>query len=780
MARLRGMSIAPLSRALVGALLSAGLLGAQTYEHRAPLAPGDDAATILAKAARVVPNRPQRLHHAAGFVGFVHFGPNTFTGVEWGDGLEDPAVFDPGETLDTDQWCEAMQAAGMTRVILTVKHHDGFCLWQTRYNATHSVRATPWRDGQGDVLRELADSARRHGLQLGVYLSPADLFQIESADGLYGNLSTRRPTVIPTDPDRFADDPTVARADRPAGAPTFELELDDYNRYFMNQLYELLTEYGPIHEVWFDGAHPKRKGGQTYDKPAWFAMIRELAPDAAIFGGPDARWCGNESGVTRAAEWSVLPVQDLAVVGEDRPADDIGSDAMVVRPTYDVYGTTYEARALQYLVCEVDTSLRAGWFWRDETQAVRTPDDVFDIWERSVGGNAVFLLNVPPDRTGRFAEGDVACLREVGRRIGATYGEDLLAGAAVEDEHGAAVDGLRDGDLGTAWQAPGEQASMVVRLPVARPLNRFVIQEDVSGTGQRVAVHALDARVDGEWLEVARAETIGYRRILRFDQVQTDALRLRVLASRAPPALAELSAHLDVAPPGDVGVGRDGRGFVHLASLRPDHVFAWKHLDSRQPIPHDEAAMAIHYTLDGSEPTADSPRYDEPLHLPDGGLLKARGLVDGRLGSVSEAWLPYWPTDDWRVSDHHGERRARVACDGNDAVNWLFDRFPTILSIAPVRKPRSIALAGIVYHPPTARGHAVTRARVQVGEDFLLMKTVAEVTFGNIANDPSPRVVLFDEVVQASAVRFVALEGESPSGGGAAEISLLPPRGGDL
>jgi alpha-L-fucosidase len=271
---------------------------------------------LIRKAVDVRPSARQLVWQQLEFIGFVHFGVNTFSGREWGTGEEDPKTFNP-EKLDTDQWCRMMKAAGMKQVILTAKHHDGFCLWQTRYT-THSVSSSTWRSGKGDVLRELVDSCRKYGLKVGVYLSPADLYQIENPAGLYGNLSEYSERVIPR--------PVPGRPFK--DTRTFKFVADDYNEYFMNQLYELLTEYGRIHEVWFDGAHPKRKGGQKYTYQQWYELIRTLAPGAVIFGkGPDLRWCGNEAGKARAAEWSVIPINAPPdkFAWPDMTAQDLGS-----------------------------------------------------------------------------------------------------------------------------------------------------------------------------------------------------------------------------------------------------------------------------------------------------------------------------------------------------------------------------------------------------------------------------------------------------------------------
>ena len=527
---------------------------AETAIHSQPVLKADGPEEIIKKAANTVASPRQLMYHQHEYTGFIHFGINTFTGVEWGNGKEDPKSFHPKGEVDTDQWCRVMKENGMKLIMMTIKHHDGFCLWQTRYNDTFSVKATTWKDGKGDVLRQLADSAKKYGLKLGVYISPADLYQIESPTGLYGNLSKYQDSVIPTDPASFKSNPTKRRDDKwTKGQPTFNVKADDYNRYFLNQLYEALTEYGPIHEVWFDGAHPKRKGGQKYIKSEWFKMIRTLAPEAVIFGGPDVRWVGNESGATRPDEWNVLPVESLEVSGIDRPQDEIGTDELVVAPSYEVYGETYKNKNLYYIISEVDTSLRHGWFWRNEhEQQVKSADWAFDVYERAAGGNAVFLLNVPPNDYGKFAPRDIAVLEEVGRRIRSTYGEgkDLAKGAKVS------VAKLRDGKIDTFWQAPAKSAEFVVTLPEARKINRFVIQEAITKVGQRVKSHALDAFVDGKWKEVAKYGVIGHKRILRFPSVTTDKFRVRILDSRLAPAIAEIAAHYYDMPPTPVEAKR--------------------------------------------------------------------------------------------------------------------------------------------------------------------------------------------------------------------------------
>jgi alpha-L-fucosidase len=486
---------------------------------------GDDTpATIIEKAAHVVPTPRQLDYHRREYIAFIHWGPNAFSRREWGTGKEDSALFAP-PAADTDQWCRAMKAAGMRLVVLTAKHHDGYCLWQTRYTS-HSIAGSPWEDGKGDVLRNLSTSCEKYGLKLGVYLSPADLYQIESPDGLYGNGSayTERTIPRPVEDRPFEDE------------RTFNFKVDDYNEYFLNQLFELLTEYGPVHEVWFDGAHPKRKGEQTYTYSYWDELIRTLAPEAVIFGkGPDVRWCGNEAGNTRDTEWNVIPLATHPDQCDwpDLCAGDLGSREKLADANY-----------LYYLPPEIDTSIRHGWFYRDDDdQRVRPAAEVFDIYERAVGGNGVFMLNIPPNREGKFSERDVASLLASGERIRRTYGRDLAADAK------SATPAVLDDDPASYWQADGLQDELRVRFPELRRVNRFVVQEEISGHGQRIEEHALDAWIGNAWAEVARGTTVGYKKILRFEAVETQRLRFRILASRAAPAITKVSVHYaDPAP----------------------------------------------------------------------------------------------------------------------------------------------------------------------------------------------------------------------------------------
>ena len=665
------------------------------------------------------------------FIAFIHFGPNTFTRMEWGSGMEDPALFDL-KTLNTDQWCQAMKAAGMKKVILTVKHHDGFVLWQSRYT-DHGVMSSPFQQGKGDVLKELSKSCEKYGLKLGVYLSPADLFQIEHPDGLYGNLSEYTLRTIPRAvPGRPFENKT-----------TFEFKVDDYNEYFLNQLFEILTEYGEIHEVWFDGAHPKRKGGQAYNYPAWRELIRTLAPKAVIFGREDIRWCGNEAGATRDTEWNVItyPEDPRTMVNfPDRMEKDLGSRARL-----------YEGGYLHYQPAETNTSIREGWFYRDDAhQKVRDADDVFDMYERSVGGNSTFLLNIPPNREGEFSPQDVAVLEEVGKRIEETYGTDLSKGA-----NGPAA--VLDGNPETYLVLEGSQKELVIELPQEITLNRVMLQEAIATHGERVEKHAVDAWVEQEWKEIAMATNIGYKRILRFPETTTTKLRVRVLESRLDPAISHVSAHYYQSRPPRLEFTRDKEGMVTIAPRQA--VFNWN--------PHGENATGnlntgyeIFYTLNGSDPSLHSTRYEGPIKV-ENNVLKAVSYNNLAEGAVHTEEFGI-AKKGWTLIETSSERSERMgAANAFDAVARTY--WQTEDSTGPhfisIDLGESHTLKAMKYTPQTFHGDGMmAKGVIQVSSDGKTWETVESFEFGNLINDPTPRTHRFKKEVTTRYIRVQATE----------------------
>ena len=519
-----------------------------TLQH---LSKDDSAAVIVEKAAKVLPRPNQTTWMRLEQTFFIHFGPNTFRRVEWGNGREDPSVFNP-TALDADQWIRAIKDAGGKEVILVCKHHDGFSLWPTRYS-NHSVAASPWLGGKGNLVREVADAARKYGIDLGVYLSPADLYQLRTnplnPNGYYGNKSDKLQSLIPTDPASFKTDPTKGRTP-PTGSKTYTYDVDDYNRYFLNQLYELLTEYGPIREVWFDGANPDRSVAETYDYAAWYDLIRHLQPNAVItLKGPDVRWVGNEDGMGRITEWSVapLPVLPDAFRWTDMTAQDLGSRSKLTPGSY-----------LWWYPAQVNNPILYGWFWAPGKR-VRTAQDLIDIYYKSVGRNGNWLLNLSPDSRGLIPDDQLSSLHTMAMVIKQTFDKNLAAGGkltADTSNQNHKPSSALDGNFDTWWEAAPSQttATLVLRLPKRVTFDVVSLQEAVDQRSQRIEAFSIDVWNGSNWIQMDEQTTVGHKRLLRWQEpVTTDRVRIRITSSRLEPTLAEIGlfkqADLVPAPP---------------------------------------------------------------------------------------------------------------------------------------------------------------------------------------------------------------------------------------
>lgn len=700
-------------------------------------APPEDAATreLMQRAAAVVPSERQVAWQRLEFQCFVHFGVNTFTGREWGEGDESPAIFSPTD-LDAEQWVLAAKDAGMKAMVLVAKHHDGFCLWPSAFTE-HSVKKSPWRGGKGDVVREASEACKKHGLKFGVYLSPAD-----SHEASYG------------------DSPK-------------------YNAYFMNQLRELLTNYGEIHEVWFDGATPKDKG-QVYDYQAWYALIRELQPGAVIFGrGPDLRWVGNEGGHGRASEWSVVPLGGPIEECKwpDMTAEDIGS-----------LGKLKDGKVLHWYPAETDTSIRPGWFWRpSEDGRVRSLADLMNVYYNSVGNNCVLLLNVPPDSRGRLHENDVVRLREMGKVLGATFAANLGArksGAKASAEyetsgHGAAM--VLDGDPETYWTCADweNEPSAVITLPERRTVSVVMLQEHLR-SGQRVekfVVEAWDANrwatAGSGWVEIASGTTIGYKKLSRFPRMQTDRVRVRFIESRVRPTLAEFGLFDEPVMLSPPVIARDRMGMVTITAREA------------------EAGKVI-YTLDGSEPMEGAKGtlvYAKAFALPAGGQVRARSLAkEGAksvvAGEVASASLDVCKAK-WTVVRASSEQagageRKENAIDDNPETIWHTQYSPETPKhphAIVIDLGESLTLKGFTYTPRrNGPNGTVVKYEVHVSDDGADWGTspAASGEFANIKNNPVEQRVMFTSPRAARYLLFVALsEVNGQPWASAAEVGVI-------
>ncbi len=444
------------------------------------------------------------------FIGFIHFTTNTFTDKEWGFGDESPRVFNPTD-FDAEQIVSSFAVAGMKQIVLVCKHHDGFCLWPSKFT-DHSVEQSPWKGGKGDVVREISDACRRHKLKFGIYLSPWDR----------------------------------NRADY--GSPS-------YVEYYRNQLRELITTYGPVSEVWHDGANggdgyyggarEARKIDPTsyYDWPTTWALIRKLDPNIVIFSdvGPDIRWVGTESGWAGDPCWSTItPVAEEA---GRKPSPGIG-----IKDLW--HGTRNGER---WMPAETDFSIRPGWFYHaSEDARVKTGPELVSHFFGSAGHGSVMLLNVPPDRRGRVHETDRASLEDLGERLKAIFATDLARGAAKRI--GAARGGdkrfsptsLTDGLADTYWATDDGDTTPSAVLEFAKPVTFSVVRlREYLPLGQRVDDWAIDTWDGSDWVELAKGTAIGSCRLVRAKPVTTTKVRLRITRSPVCPCISEMGLFLE-------------------------------------------------------------------------------------------------------------------------------------------------------------------------------------------------------------------------------------------
>lgn len=445
-----------------------------------------------------LPSERQLAWHDLGYYMFVHFSINTFTDKEWGYGDESPSLFNPSE-LDCRQWAKVAKDAGMKGIVITAKHHDGFCLWPSKYTE-HSVKNSPWREGKGDLIRELRQACEEYGLKLGIYLSPWD----------------RNSSVY--------------------GTP-------EYITYYRNQLRELLTEYGDIFEVWFDGANggdgyyggareTRRIDNRTYyDWPNTIQIVRDLQPNAVMFSdaGPDVRWVGNERGIGSLTNWCLLNRDEMYPGG----------------PFAKILGQGHED-GKYWVPAEVDVSIRPGWFWhaREDTM-VKSPEKLLDIYYTSVGRNCNLILNVPPDKRGLIHENDVKSLLGFKALLDREFANELARGKKVSasDTRGRKFSpaNVNDGNPETFWATNDNVTSADITIDLVKEteVNRILMQEYVK-LGQRVQEFKVEALSDGSWKEVVKGTTIGYRIIRKFPTIKASKIKVTIMRSKACPVISNI------------------------------------------------------------------------------------------------------------------------------------------------------------------------------------------------------------------------------------------------
>lgn len=460
---------------------------------------------------KAVPSERQLTYEKMEFFCFIHFTVNTFTGSEWGDGKEDVSIFNPTE-LDARQWVKTAKDAGMKGLILTCKHHDGFCLWPSKYTE-HSVKNSPYKNGNGDIVREAAEACKEFGLKFGVYLSPWDRNNSSYGKG------------------------------------------KEYDDYYVNQLTELLTEYGELYTIWLDGACGEGANGkvQKYDWNRYYKVMRELQPNAVIsISGPDVRWCGNEAGEVRESEWSVVAkdMTDPSITAElsqhedneefrDRPLDETQSDL----------GSRERLKNEKELVwypAETDVSIRPGWFYHEEEDdKVRSFENLKDIYLKSVGGNTTLLLNIPPMKNGKIHEKDIAILKRLGEFINDTFKNNLLKNALIttvpeHDCRGNSPDMMRTDDYNTYFMnKEGDNKLLIeIKFDEYKKLNYLVLKEAITFSQRVEKFNVYFNDESGNKIKIFEGTTIGYKRIIDLKGTKTDNLTIEIEDSRVAPVMS--------------------------------------------------------------------------------------------------------------------------------------------------------------------------------------------------------------------------------------------------
>ncbi len=673
------------------------------------------------QAVGPTPSENQMKWQEMEYYAFIHYSLNTYTDQSWGYGNEPLSLFNP-EKLDCRQWARICKEAGMKGIIFTAKHHCGFCMWPSEYTE-YSVKNTPWKDGKGDVVKELSDACREYGLKFGVYLSPWD-----RNSAVYGQ--------------------------------------PEYVVYFRNQMRELLTNYGPVFETWFDGANGgtgyyggadenRRIDAKTYyEWPETFRMIRELQPEIVIWndGGDrgDLRWVGTEAGYVGETNWSLLnhdgdvPFEMLHYGLEDGDS---------------------------WVCAEVNTSIRPEWFYHpSEDTKVKSVPKLMETYYQSVGRNATLLLNVPIMPDGLIHPTDEQRLKEFALARQEAFAVNLAAGAKASADN---VRGYRygarkatDGKKDSYWATEDGcvSSSLTIDLGSVQTVNRILLQEYIR-LGQRVKSFQIEAEKDGEWVPVAEGTTIGYKRILPFKTLETRRLRLSILDAKASPLISNVEVYHApqlLEPP---AIARAKDGSVRITAV--------------------DQESAVHYTLDGTEPNASSPLYSSPIAT-DGRLtVKAVALdpYNGRISQVSSESFDL-PRSKWSVLNAQAvpEGRMRqlspeVMFDGDPSTAYHQGRIPgsSLPCDLVIDMGETLVLSGFKYLPDQGGWGPgiITRYRFDVSLDGNRWNTVSQGEFSNIKNNPVEQVVSFNDT-QARFFRLTALENaEGNANIGYAELNII-------
>ncbi|MFJ1474103.1 alpha-L-fucosidase [Capnocytophaga cynodegmi] len=640
------------------------------------------------KAVGAIPSQRQLDWHQLEYYAFIHFNMNTFTDMEWGLGDEKPEKFNP-TNLDVNQWVRVAKSAGMKGIIITAKHHDGFCLWPSAYTE-HSVKNSPWKNGKGDLLKELSEACKKAGLKFGVYLSPWDRHHAE-----YGK--------------------------------------EEYVTYFHNQLRELLTNYGEIFEVWFDGAN----GGTGYygganeerkiDSKTYYQwdkvnqIVRELQPNAVIFGdgGPDVRWIGNEYGYGTETNWASFN-NDNTWAGHSKrehlqKGDEDGD---------------------KWIPAEADVSIRPGWYYhKREDHQVRSLEEVVAIYYNSVGRNASLLLNLPVDTRGLVHENDIKRLMELKYVIDADFSNNLISKANIkasnvrEKQSLFEVENVADDNNSTYWTTDEGIKTAMLEFSFDEPttFNRFLVQEYIP-LGQRVKEFKLEYQADGQWNTIDKQTTIGYKRILRFEPVTTSKIRFTIIDSKDIPIISNIGIYnapnLLVAPK----FKRSKDGDISLSA--------------------PEKNTEIFYTLDGTNPTENSLKYEKPFFLDEPTILKtiAFDRTRNKFSDISTHQVDV-SKKLWNVTAiSSGDLSKTTSIIDEDPKTSFSTPQEGVNQSVTINLGETLDLKGFTYLPAQDRWASGTISHYvfEVSLDGKKWIKASEGEFGNIKNNPIEQRIHFD------------------------------------
>lgn len=658
-----------------------------------------------------IPSERQMKWQEMEFYMFVHFNINTFTDMEWGTGGESPEIFNPTD-LDCFQWAKIAKDAGMKGIIITAKHHDGFCLWPSKYTE-HSVKNSPWKSGKGDVIAELRAACDHYGLKLGIYYSPWD------------------------------------RNHADYGKP-------EYLTYFHQQLTELLTEYGEIFEVWFDGANggdgyygganEMRKVDRKtyYDFPSIWNRVRALQPHAVMFSdaGPDVRWIGNERGIAGRTMWSTLN-RDKVWPGW---------------PHADQLNIGHQ-RGSHWVPGEADVSIRPGWYYHEsEDHKIHSLSHLLDIYYQSVGRNASLLLNFPVDRRGKIHAADSARVMALAHQIKEDFKSNILTNAKVSSTNVRLNQELYqpshvlDDDFHTYWTTDDfiNTGTLVFEWTEPQYINRLLLQEYIP-LGQRIDSFTVAVDKEGAWHQIAQETTIGYKRILRFKDVKTNKIKVTIVNSMAPPILSKVAAYRAPKVLSDISITRNEQDIVHISSR--------------------DSNVVLFYTLDGSTPSSKSTQYHQPFPFNQKGKIKAMAYdpITQISGEIFEQNFDI-PKQSWQFITPASDD-VEKAIDGNPY---------TTLSLPSDQKfiidlGKMHSLSGFTYLPDQKRYSQgiIAHYELKVSKDGKKWKTVHKGRFDNIQNNPILQIETFKKT-KARYIHFIPLENiQNDSFSVIAEFDLL-------